>query len=64
MSRVVTTIFRTIMVNLAGVPIASRIESQPGASGQRFARIRVHPDITLADVSENFWPMVLPPVYF
>lgn len=33
MSRVVTTIFRTIMVDLAHVLTISRIEPQPGASG-------------------------------
>ena len=24
----------------------------------------MHPDIALADVSEDFWSIVLPPVYF
>ena len=33
MSRVMTTIFRTIVVDLAHVHILTRIESQPGASG-------------------------------
>ena len=33
MSRVMTTIFRAVMVDLAQVHILTRIESQPGASG-------------------------------
>ena len=59
-----TTIFWAIMVDLAYVLILTRIESQPGAAREKFVGVRMHPDIALADVLEDFGPIVLPPVYF